>query len=84
MPYAGAVGVVALILAHSWYDAECCGLNDCRPAKCEEFSSYNEFGILYHSRVFHRGLVRPSKDGNCHICMSQSGSVRCAYFPGVT
>lgn len=70
--------------AHSWYDAACCDLNDCRP-----ITGVTEHPDGYHYRnvVIPYGKARQSLDGGYHACFLSGGKIRtvddipCFYAP---
>lgn len=79
--------LAALLLAHSWYPAECCSDRDCRPV---------EEKIYRDGKTFVRGsgmllevptgfLIRPSQDQKEHFCWElRAGELklRCYFAPG--
>jgi len=87
---AGATAVFLMLgahyaRAHSWYDADCCDLTDCRPIT----------GVIEHPNGYHYrnvvipyGKARQSLDGGYHACFrGSSGEIRtindvpCFYAP---
>lgn len=58
--------------AHSWYPAECCHDQDCRPVPCDELIEQKDGSIKYSTHVFPKGKIRPSQDSMCHVCLSKT------------
>ena len=73
------MALLALILAHSFYPAKCCNEGDCRAVPCEEI-------VVNGSWVTWRGLrtaafiIKPSPDGECHVCNDYQ-RIRCIFMP---
>jgi len=62
--------VLNLAWAHSWYDHECCSDNDCRPVSSEDVvETETGWKHLPTGTVFTREMVKPSRDGNFHVCI---------------
>lgn len=59
--------------AHKWYDYDCCSESDCHPVPCDEVTEKNK-SMWYHNFEFFGKSVRPSKDTDCHVCISNEGS----------
>lgn len=81
------IHLALLILAHSWYPAECCSDRDCLPVEEK----------LYHNgKVFVRGggllvevpkgfQIQPSQDEREHFCWQMDAGelkLRCYFAPG--
>jgi hypothetical protein len=82
--------LVALLLAHSFYDQDCCHDRHCHPVPCEEIESMSWGWIwhpLGHAAVgFNRGTYKPSPDGECHVCVANLSDTPalngiCIYLP---
>lgn len=56
-------------IAHEWYPAACCSGNDCRPVECSELVERGK-GIAYRNFYFYDQMIKPSLDGQCHVCIS--------------
>ena len=65
--------ILYLLLAHSFYDQQCCENRHCHPVPCEEISDTTT-GWVWHplgqAINFDRGMLKISPDGNCHVCVS--------------
>lgn len=77
--------VATPVLAHSWYDAACCNVNDCHPIEGVE---ERPDGYHYRNVVVPYGKARKSLDGGFHACFrSADGEIRtidnipCFYAP---
>lgn len=71
--------------AHSWYDSECCGENDCEPVKVQTDEKGN-FAVLKNGQKWYVDKprsIRPSKDDNYHVCIHMN-MVWCFYVPSGT
>lgn len=71
--------------AHSWYDPECCGENDCEPVRIRTDENGN-FAILKNGQKWYVDKpksIRPSKDDNYHVCIFMN-QVWCFYVPSGT
>jgi len=70
-------------LAHSWYPLYCCGNLDCFPVPCDQLVETIS-GWLYipTGNLFDSEQVQPSRDRNCHVCLSRTGDHRsiCAFI----
>ena len=79
--------------AHSWYEPDCCSVDDCRPAKAGEVKETPQ-GYLVQGKYlipYESPKVRQGKDSDLHICIApvhpdvafQKGevSVVCIYEP---
>jgi len=75
--------------AHDFYDKTCCGGHDCRPVPCEtiraEPGGFDFTDPLDRaSYFFSRDKMKPSQDGQCHVCIYRSVSPptpQCLYLP---
>jgi hypothetical protein len=83
-----AVIYAALLLAHSWYPASCCGGGDCQPIDSKyvkqipggyEIDYYE--GNQHWSFTIQEVLVQRSKDDQYHICVNLRGGLRCFFRP---
>src|SRR5690349_4935245 len=70
------------LLAHSFYDPECCSDRDCRPVSADDLEEvengcwkYRPTGVKFCGKQ-----VRPSQDKHWHICTSPTGVPYCAYI----
>lgn len=62
------VSLVPGAFAHSWYPMECCNATgDCHPVACDELVETKD-GIRWKDLLFKDAQVRPTKDGQCHVC----------------
>jgi hypothetical protein len=68
---------VAVLFAHSWYPAQCCGGAECRPVPCEEVHPVQP-GYEYRGRTFL--TATPSPDWQCHACF-QGPVNHCLFIP---
>lgn len=71
--------LAAMLLAHDWYPFECCRGQDCHPVPCSEVD-----GLKWRSYAF--PSIRPSPDGQCHVCIHDSqppfrGQPLCLFVP---
>jgi hypothetical protein len=77
---------IAFILAHSWYDAECCSDNDCRPVRAMdvEETGPGEWTYLPTGNKFTKNQIKPSRDGRFHVCIGNKawdmGRSYCIYI----
>jgi hypothetical protein len=81
---------IALLLAHSFYDQDCCQDQHCHPVPCEQIEAMT-WGWIWHplgqaAIGFNRDSFKPSPDGNCHVCvnnMTASPALNgiCIYLP---
>lgn len=74
------------VLAHSWYDAECChGMEDggdCRPVNCNDIKyTANPGYYTYKGLDYYKFQIHPSQDMQCHACYIKNIS-HCLYLPG--
>jgi hypothetical protein len=71
-----------------WYEYDCCGHQDCFPAPKGAIMSVPDgylvrYGSIHEVRKFSDTSVRPSKDGDNHLCIgtgSQGLFLRCIYI----
>jgi hypothetical protein len=70
----------AAALAHSWYPYECCSNRDCHPVACEALIDGPDGSLRYGRTVFLKQQIRPSQDGDCHVCINQYGNGLCAFI----
>ena len=76
--------LLALLLAHSFYDPGCCDGRDCHPVACSEISPIGD-GWVGRGITFSRTMLRASPDGNCHVCHFHDGwQAICIYLPPET
>lgn len=59
--------------AHDWYDFSCCAGNDCHPIACEDIVDKGK-SLYYHGWEFFGQSIKPSKDGLCHVCITNEFS----------
>lgn len=71
---------LAIILAHGWYDLECCSNKDCAPVKPNEVT-VTEKGYSFRGKHVPGWAHRRSKDGQFHACVLGDGTLRCLYIP---
>src|SRR6478736_4986936 len=75
--------------AHSFYDVECCGGEDCAPAAPGEVKPVPGGWVVTHSGEFiSNRQTRPSPDGRVHRCYPRYDEMdlpdpptRCLYVP---
>jgi len=62
-----------LILAHSWYPADCCSGEDCRPVPASDLRELDKGEWLYIplALVYQKRQVFPSQDSNYHVCYTR-------------
>src|ERR1700729_245857 len=81
----GAVLFGNLASAHDFYDEKCCHEQDCRPVNCNEIMSFGgNKGWSWRKVFFAADRLHLSPDGNCHVCVGQSGlepAGICIYLP---
>src|SRR4051812_9924123 len=79
------LSLALLLLAHSFYSAECCNENDCHPVEARAVTSeldgyhYKNYVIWYDDK-----RVKDSPDGQYHVCEGvypYSNRVFCLYVP---
>jgi len=60
------------------YDSDCCSANgdECKPVICGELKPHRGGDVYY--KDIRAEKVRPSKDKDCHVCIS-GGRVWCVY-----
>jgi hypothetical protein len=82
--------VLILLLAHGWYEPDCCADEHCHPVPCSELYYRADGFIFWHNYRFwpdtpltHIKNPRPSKDGQCHVCVVADTGI-CVYVPKVT
>lgn len=63
---------LAPLKAHEWYPYDCCSDNDCHPIPCESIKEHGS-NLVYNKFQFYSKMIRPSKDGQCHVCISNEG-----------
>jgi len=67
--------------AHSWYPRECCGEGDCKIVDTPKMERKPE-GYLINGQIVPFDRVRPSPDGEWHICSGQISSfIFCVFEP---
>lgn len=83
-----ALSMIAEALAHSWYPIECCSGHDCHEAtrveKVDEGTRLfflTDEADLKHATVPHNFAWQESPDGKWHVCVTATGTVRCAFRP---
>lgn len=57
------------VQAHDWYDYDCCSEKDCHPIPCDQLAEKNH-SVWYRGFEFFGTAVRPSKDTDCHVCIT--------------
>lgn len=69
-----AIALVPLLMAHSWYEPECCNKDDCKPVKLMSvkrgvysWRSWRKPEHILHIHIDDK-RVRPSLDGQFHAC----------------
>lgn len=71
------------VSAHSWYDSDCCGENDCEPVKIQTDAGGN-FAVLKNGQKWYidksEKPIRPSQDDQYHVCIHMN-RVWCLYVP---
>ena len=77
--------LAAIILAHSWYDPQCCSGTDCEPLAHAPELRGDDF-VLPNGALFARSSVRQSHDGSWHWCHREFPQenlkiVYCVYEP---
>lgn len=77
------VFAAAIVLAHGWYDPECCSARDCRPAiQGEIVVKDGGYQIGEDRLAFNDRRVRPSQDAQSHVCRSMHNkALLCIYVP---
>lgn len=73
--------VSILVLAHSWYDPECCSEKDCVEFTGTVASEGSGFRLMPNNVFVPKQNVRHSKDDKVHVCIPGDGRVRCLYLP---
>jgi hypothetical protein len=73
--------ILAAVLVHLLYDAECCNDQHCRPVPCEGIISEGT-GWVWNGITFKKETLRMSPDGECHVCTSPYPL--CIYLPART
>lgn len=68
-----------LVLAHLFYDHECCENQHCHPVPCEQVQS-TAIGWDWTRFHFTRQMLKMSPDGQCHICATEMAPI-CIYLP---
>lgn len=65
------INAISSARAHSWYDAECCSNQDCKPVVTEDVVEIEDGGWKYlpTGTVFRRDQVKPSRDRHFHVCI---------------
>lgn len=72
--------LAGFFLVHSWYPYECCSDQDCRPVPCDEVKEVDG-AFFYRETKFERERVHSSRDGDCHVCITQWGVGMCLFVP---
>lgn len=72
------------VIAHSWYDPECCSNQDCFPVAIDDvIETETGWKHLPTGTEFTREMVKPSKDHRFHVCIGNSnwnrGKAYCIY-----
>lgn len=68
--FAFALWAIGLVEAHSWYDAECCSDQDCKPVATEDVvETATGWKYLPTGTEFSREQVKPSRDKHFHVCI---------------
>jgi len=81
--------------AHDWYDPDCCSGQDCAPAPVDGVSMGPDGYVVSvpaeahpHSTrdinalvPFNGNQLRPSRDGQYHVCATSQGGLLCLYVP---
>jgi hypothetical protein len=70
---------------HGWYDSWCCDQRDCAPVPQGTTIVPAPQGYVVsipgqEPRLFLQSAVRPSQDGEVHVCIYR-GEARCLYMP---
>lgn len=82
------VTLCAYAIAHSWYDADCCSINDCYPVPADSVIEMRDGWKHIPTNTFfkdekHIKRIRPSKDRSFHVCIVGDANVgytgRCIY-----
>lgn len=55
--------------AHDWYPYDCCSEKDCHPIPCEAIKEQGK-NLVYNGYTFFEDMIKPSLDGQCHVCIS--------------
>lgn len=66
-------------IAHEWYPYACCSDKDCHPVACEDILEKGK-NLVYHDYPFFGDMIKPSKDGDCHVCISNENGTE-GYTP---
>lgn len=61
--------LTASVQAHDWYSAACCSGQDCHPIACEAITEKGQ-SLMYKGYEFMNSMIKPSQDGQCHVCIS--------------
>lgn len=80
-----ALSLLVVAQAHSWYDAECCSNDDCKPVAAEEvIETETGWKHLPTGTEFTKDMVKPSRDRNFHVCIGKHswnfGKPYCIYI----
>ena len=78
-------GYIRAAQSHNWYDSWCCDQRDCAPVPAGTTITPAPSGYMVavpgrEPRLFLQSAVRPSQDGEIHICIYR-GEARCLYMP---
>lgn len=78
--------IIALLLAHSFYSAECCSGRDCHPVPCDQIVMMPNGDFRWNKVMFNRSVMHVSEDGGCHVCVADAMAMigRCLYLPPQT
>lgn len=76
---------IDFVRAHSWYDAECCSNDDCKPVATEDvIETEKGWKHLPTGTEFTKEMVKPSKDRHFHVCIGKHawnfGKPYCIYI----
>jgi hypothetical protein len=71
--------ILATVLAHLFYSAECCSDKDCHPVPCDQVKDLGS-GWEWNGKKFDHAQLRVSPDGYCHVCIATTAP-RCIYLP---
>ena len=70
------------LLAHDWYEPQCCSGSDCRRVPMEDLAEMDKgcWKYLPTGAVFCGSRVRPSQDRYWHVCINPNNIPYCAYI----
>lgn len=77
------VVVTTLLLAHSWYEDDCCHDKDCRPVEAAEVKCDNK-GCWFRGIFTKHQHIRLSQDTGYHACFKENEwglMLICLYVP---